>query len=139
MKLNNIALALFTVAVLPTFAHAGPDPIRDSFDRDLNRNSEVKYVQTTSLGADPLDAINAALRAEPDPILASFERGFYREASAPQAVLANGEAGLLDVINAALRGKEADQVSASFWRDLNHGITACEYLNYSQIGATFAC
>lgn len=124
MKVSNLALALLAAALLPTFAHAGgnTDAVRDSFDRALGSNSDAKY-----------------LKKEPDPILASFERGFNSEPLASQTEPVAGEMGLLEVVNIVSVGKEADQVSASFWRDLNRGITVCEYFNSAQSDRTFAC
>lgn len=113
MKLYTVTLALLAAVLLPVFAYS-------------SNNTDM-------------DTVNAGLRKEPDPILASFERAFYREPIAYQGALVKGEADQLDVLNVALRGNETDPVSASFWRDLNRGLTACGYLSSAQTVKTLAC
>jgi len=121
MKLRYLALALTTAALLPSFAYAGDnmDAISASFDRDLNREFEVRYLPATVTDADPLDVINVALRAGPDPVLASFERDLYREPFAFKTLPASGEADPLDVINAALRCENSGMINASIKRESN--------------------
>lgn len=105
MKLRNLALALTAAALLPTFAYAGDDtdPIRASFDRELNRGFAPQYLPVAKADADPLGATNIALRKEPDQVLASFERELYHEPAVFEVVLVNKEADPLDAIFADLK------------------------------------
>ncbi|MEO8332662.1 MAG: hypothetical protein ABI479_09525 [Gallionella sp.] len=121
MKPRYLALALTAAVLLPTFAYADDDTdaISASFDRDLTREIEVRYLPATATDADPLDVINVALRASPDPVLASFERDLDREPVAFKALPARDDSDPLDVINAALRCNNTGTISASIQHELN--------------------
>ena len=118
MKLNKFALTLTAAALLPTFAYAATDEVVSSFDRDLQRGAVIRSI-TLMNDADPLVIVNDILNRAPDAVVASFDRDLYREPVAAQTVmLATAADPLVDAINVALYGT-ADQVLASFKRNLN--------------------
>ncbi|MFZ5522463.1 MAG: hypothetical protein ACOY9D_00030 [Pseudomonadota bacterium] len=122
MKLRNLVLTLTMAALLPGFTYAGDstDAVSASFERDLNHEFAVSYVPATVADADPLDAINVALRAGPDPVLASFERDLYREPVASKAFPDGGAADPLEAVNIVLRCENSNIFNAGIVRDLNH-------------------
>jgi hypothetical protein len=122
MKLRNLALALTTAALLPTFAYAGDnmDAISASFDRDLNHEYSVRHLPATVTDADPQKVINVALRKEHDQVLVSFVRDMYREPVAFETLPASGNSDPLDGINATLRCENSSTINASITSNLNH-------------------
>lgn len=64
MKLNTFVLTLAAVALLPNFAHAGPDEVAACFERDLYREP-INSAATITGETDPLVYLfNIALSAE---------------------------------------------------------------------------
>lgn len=122
MKQNKFGLALVAVALLPTLAFAGNDPVAASFESAFYNESCVNAYRTKS---DQVQAsferefgseiLAGAYRTKADQVLASFERDSYREPVAAGVMLAKVDP--LDYINQSLNlGKNA--VVASFERDL---------------------
>lgn len=122
MKIRDFILVLVITALLPTytFASESMDPIGASFDRILKSEPSVRYVPAVDTDADPLEAINVALRKGPDPVLVSFVRDLYREPVAYKIMPADGQADPLDVINVALRCGNTDIVNAGISLVQNH-------------------
>ncbi|CAG0939300.1 hypothetical protein GALLN_00545 [Gallionellaceae bacterium] len=124
MKLRNLALAFATTVLLPPIAYADDniDAIRASFDRDFNREFAVRYAPVTGADADPLDAINIALRTESDQTDESTERNICRKPAAFRTAAASGEADPLDVIYVVLRCKKTDMTNSN----LKHSLNQCK-------------
>lgn len=95
------------------------DIVVASFDRDLHR-MPTAAAAIFSGAADPLDTINVAFSSsEPNALIASFQRDLYHVPVTSSAAFTSTEVDpLVEAVNLALYGT-ADQILASFKRDLN--------------------
>ena len=108
MKPNKFALTLTVAALLPTFAHAGADPVLAGFERDMYREQVLSAAAATGQTDSLADIFNTALNGTSDPVLASFERDMYREPVLSAAAATGQTDSLADIFNVALR-PEVDQ------------------------------
>lgn len=119
-KLNKLALTLSVAALLPTFVHAGTDPVVASFERDMHRESVSSSIALAGEVEPLIGMFNAALYDTADPVLASFERDMYHGPVASATVPGETDS-LSDIFNTALRAETGKSIKQVLIRGNRHG------------------